>query len=374
MARPARTAGGPRGGGANGLSIAGVVVVVEERVRAAGGAGRRERVGGRPARPARRRGTGWPARGRLRRRVGGVALEPARDAPPSSRGRRPPSSRTCDGRSRDRRTAAGRRKPGLVDDVGDADARVGHGSLRVYGAICGSTGLVRFATVGLGGRPRRHGSSNHHVKAGTGARIQRDGRLRGPRRRPRRGRRDGGRGLPRPGAPAPPGRGGRRRDAPDVRRSTRRSTGSATRSAGASYDDELAEIDPHRAARARARPPRRSRALLLDDRGAPPPAGARAPSRPVAVPRVRRSSSRDGTGGAGRPPGRPSGSVLTFGRHLGWSIGEIARVDPGYLDVARGAARGPAVSRRDRRHAPAASGTARTGRPVSRRSGATGPR
>jgi hypothetical protein len=41
---------------------------------------------------------------------------------------------------------------------------------------------------------------------------------------------------------------------------------------------------------------------------------------------------RDGTGGAGAPPGRPSGSVLDFGRHLGWSIGEIARVDPGYLE------------------------------------------
>jgi len=39
----------------------------------------------------------------------------------------------------------------------------------------------------------------------------------------------------------------------------------------------------------------------------------------------------DGTGAAGPPPGRPSGSVLAFGRHLGWSIGEIARVDPGYL-------------------------------------------
>jgi hypothetical protein len=24
--------------------------------------------------------------------------------------------------------------------------------------------------------------------------------------------------------------------------------------------------------------------------------------------------------------------VLSFGRHLGWSIGEIARVDPGYLE------------------------------------------
>jgi curved DNA-binding protein CbpA len=41
--------------------------------------------------------------------------------------------------------------------------------------------------------------------------------------------------------------------------------------------------------------------------------------------------SRDGTGGAGHPPGRPSGSVLEFGRHVGWSLGEIARVDAGYL-------------------------------------------
>jgi curved DNA-binding protein CbpA len=40
---------------------------------------------------------------------------------------------------------------------------------------------------------------------------------------------------------------------------------------------------------------------------------------------------RDGTGGAGKPPGRPSGSVLDFGRHVGWSLGEIARVDAGYL-------------------------------------------
>jgi curved DNA-binding protein CbpA len=39
----------------------------------------------------------------------------------------------------------------------------------------------------------------------------------------------------------------------------------------------------------------------------------------------------DGTAAAGPAPGRPSGSMLGFGRHLGWSIGEIARVDPGYL-------------------------------------------
>lgn len=39
----------------------------------------------------------------------------------------------------------------------------------------------------------------------------------------------------------------------------------------------------------------------------------------------------DGTGAAGRPPGRASGSVLDFGRFVGWSLGEIARVDTGYL-------------------------------------------
>ena len=44
-----------------------------------------------------------------------------------------------------------------------------------------------------------------------------------------------------------------------------------------------------------------------------------------------REGEAPGTGGAGPPPGRPSGSVLDVGRHLGWSIGEIARVDPGYL-------------------------------------------
>lgn len=40
----------------------------------------------------------------------------------------------------------------------------------------------------------------------------------------------------------------------------------------------------------------------------------------------------DGTGGAGEPPGRPSGAILPFGRFIAWSIGEIARYDPGYLE------------------------------------------
>ena len=37
------------------------------------------------------------------------------------------------------------------------------------------------------------------------------------------------------------------------------------------------------------------------------------------------------TGSAGSPPGRPSGPVLDFGIFAGWSLGEIARRDPGYL-------------------------------------------
>jgi curved DNA-binding protein CbpA len=35
---------------------------------------------------------------------------------------------------------------------------------------------------------------------------------------------------------------------------------------------------------------------------------------------------------AGPPPGKPSGSVLNFGRYAGWSLGEIARTDLEYLE------------------------------------------
>jgi curved DNA-binding protein CbpA len=37
------------------------------------------------------------------------------------------------------------------------------------------------------------------------------------------------------------------------------------------------------------------------------------------------------TGAAGPPPGRPHGPVLDFGIFAGWSLGEIARRDRGYL-------------------------------------------
>jgi curved DNA-binding protein CbpA len=42
--------------------------------------------------------------------------------------------------------------------------------------------------------------------------------------------------------------------------------------------------------------------------------------------------SPDGEGAAGPPPGKPTGSVLNFGRYAGWSLGEIARVDLTYLE------------------------------------------
>jgi hypothetical protein len=40
----------------------------------------------------------------------------------------------------------------------------------------------------------------------------------------------------------------------------------------------------------------------------------------------------DGEGAAGPPPGDPSGSVVTFGRYAGWSLGQIARRDLEYIE------------------------------------------
>ena len=40
----------------------------------------------------------------------------------------------------------------------------------------------------------------------------------------------------------------------------------------------------------------------------------------------------EGLGAAGPPPGRPSGTVLNFGRYAGWSLGEVARHDLEYIE------------------------------------------
>lgn len=46
------------------------------------------------------------------------------------------------------------------------------------------------------------------------------------------------------------------------------------------------------------------------------------------------------TGANGPPPGRPFGSVLSFGIYAGWSVGEISRRDRGYLMWFRDRAEG----------------------------------
>lgn len=38
---------------------------------------------------------------------------------------------------------------------------------------------------------------------------------------------------------------------------------------------------------------------------------------------------------AGPPIGRPFGTVLTYGRYEGWSLGQIAMADPGFLEWLR---------------------------------------
>ena len=103
------------------------------------------------------------------------------------------------------------------------------------------------------------------------------------------------------------------------------------------YDQELDEDEAdrpiQRRRRARTTEGRRPTARATASRPTPEyaaPAAARASADPAAW-RSGWVPERDGTGGAGPPPGRPSGSVLSFGRHIGWSIGEIARADPGYL-------------------------------------------
>ncbi len=37
-------------------------------------------------------------------------------------------------------------------------------------------------------------------------------------------------------------------------------------------------------------------------------------------------------GTAGRPPGMPAGSVVEFGRYSGWTLGQIKRHDPEFLE------------------------------------------
>ena len=73
---------------------------------------------------------------------------------------------------------------------------------------------------------------------------------------------------------------------------------------------------------------RRSRDRRRRCRGTGRP-GAR---RSAAATTRRRCVRRTASGAAGPPPGNPSGSVLTFGRYSGWSLGEIGRTDLEYIE------------------------------------------
>ena len=75
--------------------------------------------------------------------------------------------------------------------------------------------------------------------------------------------------------------------------------------------------------RARSRRPTRSTSRRTGRQAAPTPAAAST---------RRRWPRGQGVGSAGPPPGNPSGSVLNFGRYLGWSLGEIARRDLEYIE------------------------------------------
>ena len=60
------------------------------------------------------------------------------------------------------------------------------------------------------------------------------------------------------------------------------------------------------------------------------------PSWPEGRPGFRRDDLKSprGTnrGNAGGPPGKPSGTVLDFGRYKGWSLGQISKQDPEFLE------------------------------------------
>ncbi len=59
--------------------------------------------------------------------------------------------------------------------------------------------------------------------------------------------------------------------------------------------------------------------------------GVGTPPRP-AVPPADGGPATSSQRGADPPPGNPSGSVLTFGRYAGWSLGEVARRDVEYVE------------------------------------------
>jgi len=114
----------------------------------------------------------------------------------------------------------------------------------------------------------------------------------------------------------------------------------AKRASAAARATDAAATDPGRPASAR-RPPSPSAAA-----GQPASSSGPAASRPPDVVSPDWTPGRssqgsgyeesmrksEGHGAAGPPPGRPSGTVLNFGRYAGWSLGEVARHDLEYIE------------------------------------------
>ena len=134
-----------------------------------------------------------------------------------------------------------------------------------------------------------------------------------------------------------------------------------TRNAGTSPKDAAAEARARASAGHPVTPP--GTTYNADSPGPEPSASGPAPSSPLASPGARPTngpfrpipqytspnwtSGRSNAGGgfdpatmatsqgvasAGPPPGNPSGSVLNFGRYVGWSLGEIGRHDLEYIE------------------------------------------
>lgn len=101
--------------------------------------------------------------------------------------------------------------------------------------------------------------------------------------------------------------------------------------AGAHGLDEMRRINE---AWAILKSPERRRALDRDRTGSTgrgPTSHGPTSHGPAAPSATARSGQPFWTGAAGSPPGRPAGRVLDFGIYAGWSLGEIAWVDRGYL-------------------------------------------
>ena len=214
--------------------------------------------------------------------------------------------------------------------------------------------------------PKAAGDDPYRVSGSTTTRATQRDRARapdagpalppGPRRRGRHGPDDADRpGVPRhPGCRSPAGVADRRRrgdGAPGPRRGTvddregYRRVGPGCPSGRERRDDRRRRIGPSRGATTPTSPAKAGPAQMMRINAAFEAIRHGQASRRLR-PRAPPAAKHDGTGGAGPPPGRPSGSVLDFGRHIGWSIGEIARFDPGYLEWLEAPPRGPSLSPR----------------------------